>query len=359
MARLSDTLSTLDPFRIGAASPIETRLVSFRAATPNPGSLDAFCHIPDTLPAGAPLVVVLHGCTQTAGGYDHGTGWSRLADEAGFAVLFAQQRRANNANLCFNWFEPGDIVRRGGEAESIAGFATAAIAAHNLDADRVFVTGLSAGGAMSAVMLATYPELFAGGAIIGGLPYGCAASVAEALMRMRGQGHVADADAVARVRAVAPVEPARWPTISLWHGTADTTVSATNMALLGRQWRGVHSLDAGQPAVERGAGWEHACWSGQDGRVLVEEWSITGMGHGVPIDAAAGLGSPGPHMLDVGIDSTRAIAAGWGIADAAPSSACPAAPARAADPPAGRSEPSVTHIQHTIEDALRAAGLMR
>jgi phosphoribosyl-ATP pyrophosphohydrolase len=85
----------------------------------NPGNLRARVYIPTGLPAGAPLVVVLHGCTQTAAGYDHGSGWSSVADRYGFAVLYPEQQRANNPNLCFNWFRPGDCRRDAGEPLSI------------------------------------------------------------------------------------------------------------------------------------------------------------------------------------------------------------------------------------------------
>ena len=92
-----------------------------------------------------------------------------LADLHGFAVLFPEQQRANNANLCFNWFVPEDIRRDSGEALSIRQMIEAMVVAHGLDRSRIFVTGLSAGGAMASAMLATYPEIFAGGAIIAGL----------------------------------------------------------------------------------------------------------------------------------------------------------------------------------------------
>jgi feruloyl esterase len=141
-------------------------------------------HLPDGLAARAPLVVVLHGCGQTADGYAAGSGWITLADRFGFALLCPEQTRNNNGNLCFNWFEPGDIARASGEAESIAAMVRHVIADHDLDGSRVFVTGLSAGGAMSVAMLATYPEMFAGGAVIAGLPYGSAGSMTEAFAAM-------------------------------------------------------------------------------------------------------------------------------------------------------------------------------
>jgi poly(hydroxyalkanoate) depolymerase family esterase len=130
----------------------------------------------------------MHGCTQTAAGYDMGAGWSEMADRHGFALLFPEQQRQNNPNLCFNWFSPQDNRRGSGEALSIRQMIAAVAGAHPIDPARIFVTGLSAGGAMASVMLATYPEVFAGGAIIAGLPYGCASTIPQAFDRMRGRG---------------------------------------------------------------------------------------------------------------------------------------------------------------------------
>src|SRR5665213_3720211 len=152
---------------------------------PNPGNLRMFRYLPRGLKTGAPLVVVLHGCGQTASGYALGAGWCQLADQLGFAVLAPEQKAVNNPNTCFNWFNPEDITRGEGEAASIAAMIATLTQTHKLDASRVFITGLSAGGAMAAVMLANYPELFAGGAIIAGLPFGAAANVRDALESMR------------------------------------------------------------------------------------------------------------------------------------------------------------------------------
>lgn len=326
------------------------RLTDLPAFGANPGALRARTYVPQGLAPGAPLVVVLHGCTQTAAGYDRGSGWSTLADRAGFALLFPEQQRANNPNLCFNWFSPADIARNGGEAESIAQMLQTVATRHAIDPARVFVTGLSAGGAMTAVMLATWPELFAGGAIIGGLPYRCAGGVPEALARMRGDGGADDAGLVAAVRNASP-HPGPWPRVSLWHGGADTTVSPLNMDRLGEQWRGVHGV-TGAPSTTAGPGWTRRAWRGPNGQAVVEEWVLAGMGHGVPIDPDGpdALGASGPHMLDIGVSSTAAIARGWGLigAEAMPLPR----PRRTAPPP-------IAGLQHTIEGALRAAGLMR
>ena len=333
------------------------RLTDIAAFGPNPGNLRARCYIPAGLKRGAALVVVLHGCTQTAAGYDAGAGWSTLADRAGFALLFPEQVRANNPNNCFNWFQPGDVARMGGEAESIAGMVRWTVATHGLDPTQVFITGLSAGGAMTAAMLATWPELFAGGAIIGGLAHADAAGVPEAMARMRGQGGVDDAGLKAAVMGAVTGAgfAGRWPSVSIWHGGADGTVNVANMGRLGRQWRGVHGV-GGAPEIVEGAGWRRRTWR-TGGRVAVEEWLVDGMGHGVPIDphGAEGLGRAGPHMLDVGVNGTRLIARGWGLVDDV---ACerPAPASRVAAPMPAT---PFAGVQDTIESALRSAGLMR
>src|SRR5476649_3050912 len=162
--------------------PAFDRLTEVTGFGSNPGALRMFKYVPaDPQPS---LVVVLHGCTQTAASYDFGAGWSTLADRHGFVLLLPEQQRANNARNCFNWFCAGDIERGRGEAMSIRCMVEKMIVDHGIDRRRVFITGLSAGGAMTSVMLATYPEVFAAGAIIAGLPFGLATNVREALNGM-------------------------------------------------------------------------------------------------------------------------------------------------------------------------------
>jgi poly(3-hydroxybutyrate) depolymerase len=127
-----------------------TRLRELTGFGANPGNLRMFAYASEQLPPNAPLVIALHGCTQTADEYDHGTGWSSLADSLGFTVVYPQQQPANNPKNCFSWFLPGDIVRGHGEALSIREMVEHAIATFAADRRKVFVTGLSAGGAMGA-----------------------------------------------------------------------------------------------------------------------------------------------------------------------------------------------------------------
>jgi poly(hydroxyalkanoate) depolymerase family esterase len=283
----------------------------------NPGALRGWLYLPAILAPNTSLVVVLHGCTQTAASYDHGSGWTQLAEKKGFAVLFPEQQRANNANLCFNWFEPGDTRRDAGEALSIREMIGHVVHAHGIDPKRVFITGLSAGGAMANVMLATYPELFAGGALIGGLPYGVASGVGPAFERMHGRGMPSTIQ-LRRALETASRHSGPWPKVSIWHGTHDHTVKPVNAEQIAEQWRGVHAASAANDRQIAINGHSRNVWLDKGGREAIELYLIKGMAHGVPLATGsdAALGYPGPFMLDAGISSTARIAMTWGLADA-------------------------------------------
>jgi poly(hydroxyalkanoate) depolymerase family esterase len=378
MRSLSDTIERLAAFRarrdMQMPAAADDRLRDFPEFGANPGALRARIYVPPSLTQDAPLVVVLHGCTQTAAAYDHGSGWSQLAEQEGFALLFPEQQRANNPNLCFNWFMPGDIQRDRGEALSIGQMIDAVVATYRLDQRRIFVTGLSAGGAMASVMLATYPELFAGGAIIAGLPYGGASNVPEAFDRMRGHGGPGERELQSLLRN-ASRHDGPWPTLSIWHGTADRTVAPSNAAAIVGQWRDVHGLAEAPSFSTMVDGCPRRVWLDTHGREAIEEYLIAGMGHGTPLSTrgADGLGASAPFMLERGISSTLRIARFWGLMSAqneqtaSPAPELPASENAGSDGPetapvtiaAPRAAPHAAHgVKKIIEDALRAAGLM-
>ena len=296
----------------GAPAARPTRLRELTGFGANPGNLRMFVYVPEDLPPKAPLVIALHGCTQTSAEYDHGTGWSSLADSLGFAVVYPQQQPANNPKNCFSWFLPGDIARGHGEALSISEMVEHAIATFAADRRKVFVTGLSAGGAMASVMLAIYPEVFAGGAIVAGLPYGCAGNVEQAFEAMfTEQGH--DAQALGdRVRA-ASRHRGPWPKISVWHGASDPIVNPSNAEDIIRQWTNVQELSESPSHQEFLDSHTSRVWSDANGEVLIEAFSISGMAHGVPLATMTeeSCGSAGAFFVDVGISSTHHIARFW------------------------------------------------
>ncbi|KQR69356.1 extracellular catalytic domain type 1 short-chain-length polyhydroxyalkanoate depolymerase [Rhizobium sp. Leaf341] len=380
MRKLSDTIERLARLRARPEGfrPATSSLQPLGRAGSNPGELTGWYSKPSKPKGALPLVVVLHGCTQNAAGYDRGSGWSALAEDYGFAVLYPEQSRSNNGNLCFDWFQKPDVTRGSGEVLSIREMIATMIADHGVDARRVYVTGLSAGGAMANSLLATYPEIFAGGAIIAGLPHGVATTVPEAFDRMRGHG-LPEADRLQALLATASPHKGPWPTISIWQGTADSTVSDRNAGALIDQWRGALGVAARPERVETVDGQERHIWVDGAGREVLDLFLVRGMGHGTPLDTQSGYGEAAPYMLDVGISSTLHIARSWGIAASfdrttqrpqathAPKATSPASSSRAGhagrDPAApaaastGAGRPE--GVKDVIEAALRAAGLMK
>jgi feruloyl esterase len=331
MKGLKDTLANLSRLRErferllssaakrrGAGAPVATgRLRNVPDFGTNPGNLRMLTYVPPK-PSKAPaLVVALHGCTQTAAVYDHGSAWSRLADTYGFAVLFPEQQRANNPNNCFNWFLPFDTQRNHGEVASVRQMIERMIRDHGIDRRRVFIVGLSAGGAMTSAMLATYPDVFAGGAIIAGLPYGSARNVQEAFESMAKGGDRSAQEWGDLVRN-ASSHRGLWPKISLWHGTSDAIVDPRNLEDALKQWIDVHGLSV-RPRIEHEIeGHSRRVWRTEADDDAIEAITIVGMGHGVPLALARGVercGNAGPFHFDVGISSSHHIVRFWGLAD--------------------------------------------
>ncbi len=294
----------------GARSPL-TEVSDFGA---NPGALRMFTYLPPDRPKRPALVVVLHGCGQDAAGYDHGAGWSTLAKRYGFALLMPQQQESNNANTCFNWFNPEDTARDQGEAASICRMIAKMVYDNNINRRRIYITGLSAGGAMTMAMLATYPEVFAAGAVIAGLPYGIAGNVREALSGMM----------------ASPARPARelgdfvrnashhrgpWPKLSVWHGSADRTVHPGNADEIVKQWLDVHGLPEAAMSESTVDGHPRQVWWNAEGETVVESYTIAGMAHGTPLGAADDerYGVEGAFQIEAGISSSYHIARFFGL----------------------------------------------
>lgn len=350
----------------GAGVPNEaSRLVDMRGFGSNPGNLRMRAHVPAKLPTSPALVVALHGCTQSASAYDHGSGWSALADAYGFIALLPEQQSANNPNLCFNWFLASDTQRGNGEAHSIHQMIEHLVAERGIDRSRIFVVGLSAGGAMAAAMLASYPDVFAGGGIVAGLPHGAASNVQSAFQAMSGSRSHTPQEWGDLVRSSSS-HRGPWPKVSIWHGRADTVVNPANLEHSISQWTSVHGVDT-QPSEQRLPGYSRRVWT-QGDRPVVEAISIDGMGHGVPLGlSAAGerWGNVSPFHFDVGVSSSRRILQFWDLAEGVarvPEGVLVGETLRPQDgmpPPRQSGADAPSRPSDVIAAALTAAGLLK
>lgn len=276
-----------------AAAPAQaatlTQVSSFGS---NPGNLAMYSYRPDNLPAGRPVVVLLHGCTQNAAGYFTNSGWRKYADLWGFGLIVAEQKSANNSLSCFNWFQAGDIARGQGEALSVRQMVSHAVANLGADASRVYVSGLSAGGAMSAVMLATYPDVFKAGSVVAGIPYNCGTVCQSSAQSKTPQqwGNL--------VRNAYSGYAGPWPRVAIWQGQSDSTVVPANGTELMTQWTNVHGV-AQTPTgtTSLPAGTTQETYGGD----VVRLYKIAGMGHGTPVDPGSGAdqcGTATSYFLD-------------------------------------------------------------
>lgn len=242
------------------------------------GGLDYRLYVPPGARPGMPLVVMLHGCTQTPEDFATGAGMNRLADRHGVLVAYPAQSQSANAQRCWNWFRPGDQARDRGEPALIAGIAREVMAEHAVDAGRVFVAGLSAGGAAAAIMAAAYPDLFAAVGVHSGLAHGAAHDLPSALAAMKGP------------------RPGRRSTSTFvplitFHGDRDATVAETNSAAiiaatLAGSDRLTHTEERGTSAG--GRSWTRSTHKDEAGRSRVEQWTIHGAGHAWSGGDAAG-----------------------------------------------------------------------
>ena len=230
-----------------------------------------------------PLVVMLHGCKQDPDDFAAGTRMNRIADLLGFAVVYPAQSNAANVSGCWNWFQP-EHQRREGEPSLIAGITQDMIARHGLDAKRVYVAGLSAGGAMAAVMGNAYPELYAAMGIHSGLGYAAASDVPSAFAAMQGK----------RSGNARPASAPAIPTIVV-HGDGDTTVHPSN-----GEHRVMGTLEKIEKGETNGRSFTRTTHTNGDGRTVLEHWLVHGAGH-----AWSGGSASGSYADPSGPDASR------------------------------------------------------
>jgi poly(hydroxyalkanoate) depolymerase family esterase len=241
------------------------------------GSRSYKLYIPRHHPVGRRgLLVMLHGGTQDADDFAAGTRMNALAEEHGFIVAYPSQSKAANASLCWNWFSPENQMRGRGEPAIIAGITGEIVAEYGVDPTRVFVAGLSAGGAMAAVMGATYPDLYAAVGVHSGLPYRSAADLPSAFAAMRGNARLQGRRS--RKSCGAADDSPRIRTI-VFHGDADNIVhpsNAANMVQTERAGESVERAEARHAAIRAHT---RTVTRDKTGAVVVEQWLVHGSGH--------------------------------------------------------------------------------
>ncbi|MGH6612007.1 MAG: extracellular catalytic domain type 1 short-chain-length polyhydroxyalkanoate depolymerase, partial [Burkholderiaceae bacterium] len=263
------------------------------------GTRDYKLYVPSTY-AGAPLLVMLHGCTQNADDFATGTQANRWAEGRRCLVVYPEQLRRANSHHCWNWFRRADQRHGAGEPAIIAGIAQQVMNEYNVDARRVYVAGLSAGGAMAAIIGDAYPEMFAAVGVHSGLPVGVAHNVPSALALMK------TGQAPRRANAPRPAVP-----LIVLHGDADHTVNPVNAARLIEDaldaYRMINSaplqLNVQTTAASAGShAYRRTKYLASDGAAVIERWEIFGAGH-----AWSGGDAAGSHTDHRGPDATGAM----------------------------------------------------
>ncbi|MFN2168481.1 MAG: alpha/beta hydrolase family esterase [Anaerolineae bacterium] len=282
----------------------------------NPGNLRMFKYVPGAMPKSpAPLVVALHGCEMTADQHAKATGWNDLADVRRVYVVYPEQAAANNPSTCFNWFQTSDYAHGQGESQSIVQMVEQMKKDHAIDAQRIYVTGLSAGAAMAVDLGAVYPDLFVGVAAMAGIPYGCATDVTSGLSCMKGKDQTPEqwGDAARKAR---PGYSGPYPRMAVYHGDKDGMISYSILQEIMEQWVNLHGTDA-QPEVDDAiSGHTHRVYHDKSGQPVVETFLIKGMGHGIPVDLGNGPKQGGAVSLfsfNVKLWSSYYIAEFWGL----------------------------------------------
>ncbi len=249
-------------------------------------------YVPDTYDEkkSHPLIIMLHGCTQDAADIARGTRLNETADREGLLIVYAEQPASAHPRTCWTWYDPAHQSRDRGEPSLIAGITRAVMDRYQVDSGKVYIAGISAGGAMAAIVAAEYPELFAALGVHSGVPVGAATSVVQALDIMRmGPGELNE---LPQIGARAPAFIA--------HGEGDSILIHRNGELLARQWAA--ALSATGEAEKSGAVGATVRAFTRDGHVMVEWWSLEGVGH-----AWSGGSAEGTFTDPSGPDVTAAM----------------------------------------------------
>jgi esterase, PHB depolymerase family len=260
-------------------------------------------YVPAATPGPTRLLVMLHGCTQDPDDFALGTRMNQVAEEKGFIVLYPEQPATANPLKCWNWYAAAHQKRAAGEPALLAAMIRKVVAEQKVDPAKVYAAGISAGGAMTAILGATYPELVAAMAIHSGIAYGLATEMSQALMAMRAPR--GDAAALGDAVLKAMGERKKIVPVFIVQGRIDPSVNVANARLLADQWLLVNGPTTVPPAMvttETQYGGVRCVYRAESGRPIVETWIISGLAH-----AWSGGSKEGTFTDDKGPDASRAI----------------------------------------------------
>jgi poly(hydroxyalkanoate) depolymerase family esterase len=226
----------------------------------------------------APLLVALHGCTQTAADFAAGSRFDAIAERVGAFVLYPEQTLRANPRRCWNWFMRKHQVRGGGEPAAILELVEQVCRRYPIDRERIFVAGPSAGGAMAAILVEQAPDVFAGAGIAAGGPLHSGVGIGSALRTMKGQIPEETVEAMV-THAPFPLAAYDHMRVTIWTGVEDKLVNPKNSTMLARQYVKLFRLDEARTTVETHADAEVTRWFDARERVRVELWRVEAMGH--------------------------------------------------------------------------------
>lgn len=297
----------------------------------NPGSLAMYRFVPAGLPRGRPLVVLLHGCTDTATNFSSSSGFEALATQRQFALLVPQQQVTNNVQLCFNWFDSGNQTRGAGEMQSIVQMVDRMVADVGSDSQQVFIAGFSAGAAEVVNVIATHPDRFRAAVVAAGVPFKCTESLLGSSACISGVDATPQVHGM-RVRSAFSSFTGTYPRVSIWQGLADPFVGPMNRLELMQQWTTVHGIDQtadGTMPITTG-GTRSFFRMASSGDALVELNEVPGAVHewraawapdmadffglSAPVDGGMGGGAAGGGTATAGGNAAGGVASAGGNA---------------------------------------------
>ncbi len=295
-------------------------LIQIRPFGTNPGNLKLLFYDPGNITGKAPLVVVLHGCTQMAKACAEQTGWNKLAKLHQFYVLYPEQLVLNNMENCFNWYRSADQTKDKGEPASIMQMITHLKKNKNIDTTRIYVIGLSAGGAMSSIMMSVFPQVFDKGGVMAGGPYKSAESVMKAGTSMLGMVSKSPEDWGSLVREQNPNYKGSYPELVIFHGGIDPVVSTNNSNQLIKQWVDIHKTDYEEDEhyenFRNNKDIELTIYKNKQQQEVVRYYRIRGIGHALPVDTgncSTQGGKTGIFSIDKNFHSTFWAAQFFGL----------------------------------------------